>query len=284
MRSKLPAESGFSRCKDAIKSPCQPSTTLPPWGGVVHEGLCRRSDRSRVPGHGLGRGDPGHARGSAPRAADACGGCRCARALQPRRPPLEGSRVGRAARAQDVRLELLARGRGRGGGPPGQRLAGGAPDRAAGGSARSSGRGRRGASRCECAAGSAGCAPTTSGAPRNRWVGRSRWRAAPRSSPARPGAPTSGSAATVPSFARTLTTAVVHHTAGGEPSTPAQSAAVVRGIYLYHVRGNGWDDVGYNFLVDRFGQVFEGPVRGRRAQRDRRALARVQHRAPSGSR
>ncbi len=65
-----------------------------------------------------------------------------------------------------------------------------------------------------------------------------------------------------PSLARTLTTAIVHHTAGAEPSTPAQSAAIVRGIYLYHVRGNGWDDVGYNFLVDRFGQVFEGRYGG----------------------
>lgn len=65
-----------------------------------------------------------------------------------------------------------------------------------------------------------------------------------------------------PAFAKTLTTAIVHHTAGAEPSTPAQSAALVRGIYLYHVRGNGWDDVGYNFLVDRFGQVFEGRYGG----------------------
>ena len=65
-----------------------------------------------------------------------------------------------------------------------------------------------------------------------------------------------------PAIARTLTTAIVHHTAGAEPATPAQSAAIVRGIYLYHVRGNGWDDLGYNFLVDRFGQVFEGRYGG----------------------
>jgi hypothetical protein len=65
-----------------------------------------------------------------------------------------------------------------------------------------------------------------------------------------------------PEIATTLTTAVVHHTAGAEPATPAQSAAIVRGIYLYHVRGNGWDDIGYNFLVDRFGQVFEGRYGG----------------------
>ncbi|HEU6445079.1 MAG TPA: N-acetylmuramoyl-L-alanine amidase [Gaiellaceae bacterium] len=65
-----------------------------------------------------------------------------------------------------------------------------------------------------------------------------------------------------PVIARTLTTAIVHHTAGAEPATPAQSAAIVRGVYLYHVRGNGWDDLGYNFLVDRFGQVFEGRYGG----------------------
>ncbi|HET9324945.1 MAG TPA: N-acetylmuramoyl-L-alanine amidase [Gaiellaceae bacterium] len=65
-----------------------------------------------------------------------------------------------------------------------------------------------------------------------------------------------------PVIAKTLTTALVHHTVGAEPATPAQSAAIVRGIYVYHVRGNGWDDIGYNFLVDRFGQVFEGRYGG----------------------
>jgi hypothetical protein len=65
-----------------------------------------------------------------------------------------------------------------------------------------------------------------------------------------------------PRYAPTLQTAIVHHTAGASPSSPAQSAAIVRGIQTYHVRGNGWDDIGYNFLVDRFGQIFEGRYGG----------------------
>jgi hypothetical protein len=42
-----------------------------------------------------------------------------------------------------------------------------------------------------------------------------------------------------PSFARTLQFAVVHHTAGTNSYTSSQSAAIVRGIEVYHVKGNG---------------------------------------------
>ena len=65
-----------------------------------------------------------------------------------------------------------------------------------------------------------------------------------------------------PRYAPTLAVAFVHHTAGANAYTPAESAAIVRGIELYHVEGNGWDDIGYNFLVDRFGRVFEGRYGG----------------------
>jgi hypothetical protein len=65
-----------------------------------------------------------------------------------------------------------------------------------------------------------------------------------------------------PSYARTLQFAVVHHTAGSNSYTAAQSAAIVRGIEVYHVKGNGWNDIGYNFLVDKYGQVFEGRYGG----------------------
>ena len=65
-----------------------------------------------------------------------------------------------------------------------------------------------------------------------------------------------------PRYAPVLRLAVVHHTAGGTGSGPEDSAAIVRGIELYHVKANGWNDIGYNFLVDRWGQVFEGRFGG----------------------
>ena len=65
-----------------------------------------------------------------------------------------------------------------------------------------------------------------------------------------------------PSFASVIRLAVVHHTAGANGYTAAQSPAIVRAIELYHVKGNGWNDIGYNFLVDRFGTVFEGRFGG----------------------
>jgi hypothetical protein len=63
-------------------------------------------------------------------------------------------------------------------------------------------------------------------------------------------------------YADALRFAVVHHTAGSNSYTRAQSAAIVRAIQLYHVRSNGWNDLGYNFLVDKYGQVFEGRYGG----------------------
>ena len=65
-----------------------------------------------------------------------------------------------------------------------------------------------------------------------------------------------------PRYATSVGFAIVHHTAGTNSYTAAQSAAIVRGIEVYHVKGNGWDDIGYNFLVDRYGQVFEGRYGG----------------------
>lgn len=49
---------------------------------------------------------------------------------------------------------------------------------------------------------------------------------------------------------------VVHHSA--TPNTASDWAAVVRSFWDFHVNTNGWDDIGYNYLVDPNGIIYEG--------------------------
>jgi len=50
---------------------------------------------------------------------------------------------------------------------------------------------------------------------------------------------------------------IIHHTAGGS-NAPADPAAVVRGIYYFHAVEKDWGDIGYNYLIDQHGNVYEG--------------------------
>ena len=56
--------------------------------------------------------------------------------------------------------------------------------------------------------------------------------------------------------------AFVHHTASGNDYSRAEATAIMRGIYAYHTRSLHWSDVGYNFLVDRYGTIYEGRYGG----------------------
>ncbi|AGN20400.1 hypothetical protein C629_14170 [Corynebacterium glutamicum SCgG2] len=54
----------------------------------------------------------------------------------------------------------------------------------------------------------------------------------------------------------------IHHTAGSNNYTEAQAAAQVRGAYSYHAQTLGWCDIGYQSLVDKFGNIYEGRAGG----------------------
>ena len=65
-----------------------------------------------------------------------------------------------------------------------------------------------------------------------------------------------------PDYASSTRFAVVHHTVNSNSYSPDDSASLVRGIYYFHTHDNGWCDIGYNFLIDRYGQIFEGRYGG----------------------
>ena len=66
----------------------------------------------------------------------------------------------------------------------------------------------------------------------------------------------------VPDYSDTIKVGFVHHTDTPNDYSASQVPSIIRGIYAYHVTSNGWCDIGYNFLVDRFGRTWEGRYGG----------------------
>ncbi|WP_300402450.1 peptidoglycan recognition protein [Nocardioides sp.] len=79
---------------------------------------------------------------------------------------------------------------------------------------------------------------------RKRWGADRRWR--------------SGKAR----YNATIELAHVHHTVTGNDYSRSETPALIRGMYYYHTHTLGWSDIGYNFLVDRFGRIWEGRAGG----------------------
>ena len=83
--------------------------------------------------------------------------------------------------------------------------------------------------------------------------------------------------------------AFVHHTENPNGYSPGEVPAMLRAIYAFHRYVNGWNDIGYNFVIDAFGRIFEAraggidePVVGAHAggynlRLDRRRRARLVH-------
>jgi hypothetical protein len=63
-------------------------------------------------------------------------------------------------------------------------------------------------------------------------------------------------------YTKSVKAAFVHHTASGNKYSCSQVPSIIRSIYRYHVVSSGWRDIGYNFLVDKCGNIYEGRAGG----------------------
>jgi len=56
--------------------------------------------------------------------------------------------------------------------------------------------------------------------------------------------------------------AFVHHTENPNGYSPGEVPAMLLAIFLFHRDVRGWNDIGYNFVIDLFGRVFEARAGG----------------------
>jgi hypothetical protein len=76
-----------------------------------------------------------------------------------------------------------------------------------------------------------------------------------------------------PEYNRRIRQVHVHHTVNSNDYARGDVPGMIRAMYRYHTRSLGWSDIGYNFLVDRFGRLWEGRAGGpRRAVRGAHTL------------
>jgi hypothetical protein len=54
----------------------------------------------------------------------------------------------------------------------------------------------------------------------------------------------------------------IHHTVDSNYKSQTDGASLVRAIWQYHTYTLGWGDIGYNYLVDESGQIYEGRAGG----------------------
>ena len=56
--------------------------------------------------------------------------------------------------------------------------------------------------------------------------------------------------------------AFVHHTENPNGYSAGEVPAMLRAIFLFHRDVHGWNDIGYNFVIDLFGRIFEARAGG----------------------
>jgi hypothetical protein len=56
--------------------------------------------------------------------------------------------------------------------------------------------------------------------------------------------------------------AFVHHTQNPNGYAPGEVPAMLRAMYAFHRFVRGWNDIGYNFVVDLYGRIFEARAGG----------------------